>query len=155
MRGLRSALHSLLNEFADRCSALTVYIAEAHAVDEWRLDGSVKIKQPSSTAERLRVAEQFAATLHWQTPLLIDPPEKEMFEQLFAPWPLRFFIVSKQTKEEKGKGQPLTLAYVAEPVGETFDLCELREQIERAIGIAAAADSSTTAVDQVDQPMRA
>jgi hypothetical protein len=157
VRGLRSALHSLLSDFAGRCSAVTVYIAEAHAKDEWRLDGSVSIAQPRTTAERIKVAAEFAAAFHWQTPLLVDPPESEPFERLFAPWPLRFFIVAGQSTQQQQQQQqqsiahpPLLLSYVAEPVGDTFDLLQLREHIESAIAAAGG-----QAADEEDQPMRA
>lgn len=119
----------MIRDFAGRCATLTVYIKEAHARDEWRLDGSVDLLQPRTTTERVRVARQFQTALQWQTPILVDPPEDEQFERLFAPWPIRFYIVQGNVDPQS----PLILSHVADPVGETFDIIHLREQLERAI----------------------
>jgi len=107
---------------------LTVYVAEAHAQDEWRLSGSVMVDQPRSSAERLRVARRFRAALDWRLPLLADPPEGVPFERLFAPWPLTFYVV----------GHDGRLAYLPEPIDDAFDLCEVERQVEPAIARAQA-----------------
>jgi len=107
----------------DRLSAhvtfVSVYISEAHADDEWRLRGSVTVNQPKTTAERVEVARRFQAALNWRIPLLVDPPETNAFERLFAPWPVRFYIVDAQG----------IMHYIAEPVDGTYDILELEERL--------------------------
>jgi len=107
---------------------LTVYVSEAHAQDEWRLSGSGMVDQPRSSAERLSVARRFRAALDWRLPLLADPPEGEPFERSFAPWPIRFYVV----------GHDGRLAYLPEPIDDSFDLCEVERQVELAITRAQA-----------------
>jgi len=108
----------------DRLSAqvafLSVYIAEAHADDEWRLRGTVTVNQPKTTAERVGVAHRFQAAMNWRIPLLVDPPETNAFERLFASWPVRFFIV-----DARGR-----MHYIAEPVDGTYDILELEERVQ-------------------------
>jgi hypothetical protein len=106
-----------------RAQVLTVYVAEAHAQDEWTLRGTVMVNQPRNSAERFDVARRFAAALDWRLPLLADPPEDEAFERLFAPWPIRFYVV----------GHDGRMAFIAAPIDSTFDLCEVERQLEQAI----------------------
>lgn len=84
-----------------------IYIAEAHAMDEWPLRsgrfnrgrGAVIVEeQPTSAAERCALAEKFAADfLQGETggvELLVDNPETgDLFENAYAPWPLRLFLI--------------------------------------------------------------
>jgi len=76
-----------------------VYIAEAHAVDEWPMgDGFgvspyTAIRQPKSVTERCDVAKFFQKEMKCEVPLVIDGPGEEAFECQYSVWPLRFYIV--------------------------------------------------------------
>ena len=95
-----------------------VYVAEAHAQDEWPLrsarfaaDGQpVVVDQPRTLDARLGLARRFAADYGIESPLLVDDPADEAFERLYAPWPLRLYVV-----------RGATLAWIAEPDGATFE----------------------------------
>ena len=95
-----------------------VYVAEAHAQDEWPLrsarfsaDGQpVVVDQPRTLEQRLGLARRFAADYGIESPLYVDNPADEAFERLYAPWPLRLYVV-----------RGAKLAWIAEPDGATFE----------------------------------
>ena len=102
-----------------------VYIAEAHAMNEWPLlsgrfnqgRGPVVVKeQPTRGIERCRLARLFASDFGMETQgsnyevLVDDPEEGEPFEKQYAPWPLRLYIISGRTIE-----------WIAEPESCSFD----------------------------------
>lgn len=103
-----------------------MYIAEAHAMDEWPLQsgrfnrgrGPVVVeKQPTTVEERCALAQQFARDFEMDLSgsnfeFLIDDPEKgEPFEQNYAPWPLRLYVISGESKME----------WIAEPKDCSYD----------------------------------
>ena len=51
-------------------------------------------------------------------PVAVDPPESEAFSRVFAPWPLRFFVVRRGAGGGEGA---LRLLYKAQPSGATYD----------------------------------
>ena len=75
-----------------------VYIAEAHAVDEWQLDinkrEGVLLKQHNQLSERLAAAELCAAKLKLRIPTLVDSMDNAA-NTLFAAWPERIYILDK------------------------------------------------------------
>jgi len=83
---------------------LTVYIVEAHAVDEWPVGDPLKITQPICTIERCGVARAFVRDYKFQVPMVVDTIENE-FSERFAAWPIRFYVV------EEGR----RLAFKAQP----------------------------------------
>jgi hypothetical protein len=85
-----------------------VYIAEAHAMDEWPLKSArfnggrgpiVVEKQPTTASERCTLARQFARDFGLDLSdsnfeFLVDDPEQgEPFEKAYAPWPLRLYLI--------------------------------------------------------------
>lgn len=56
--------------------------------------------------------------VHW----FIDPPESQLFEDVYAPWPIRFWIVSA------GK-----MAYIAEPENGQFCLKKLDAKLQQTL----------------------
>lgn len=102
-----------------------LYIVEAHAQNEWPISSSranggrgvVAIEQPRSDQERCQVARRFQEDFDLRVPLLVDPVSNP-FEQLYAPWPLRFYII------HKGK-----IAYIAQPHAGRFDVAALRTEL--------------------------
>ena len=81
-----------------------VYIAEAHAMDEWpvtsarfnRGRGPVIVdKQPTRLSERCALAQKFFRDFSMTgMELLVDDPEEgDPFEKAYAPWPLRLYLI--------------------------------------------------------------
>jgi hypothetical protein len=108
-----------------------VYIAEAHAVDEWPINSSryvpsgeaVALRQPTNKEERLEACETFLRTyglsdvgaMH----VVVDDPIDEAFQKVFAPWPIRMYIV------EDGSMQ-----LISEPTECSHDVGALREWLD-------------------------
>mmetsp|Transcript_18373 Transcript_18373/g.42550 ORF Transcript_18373/g.42550 Transcript_18373/m.42550 type:complete len:133 (+) Transcript_18373:1652-2050(+) len=87
-----------------------VYIAEAHAMDEWPIlsgrfnqgRGAVVVKeQPRTARDRCGVARRFGRDFgipleegRWSV-IVDDPEEGDKFESEYAPWPLRLYLVRR------------------------------------------------------------
>ena len=70
----------------------------------------VVVDQPKTLDARLGLARRFKADYGIESPLLVDNPADEAFERLYAPWPLRLYVV-----------RGAELAWIAEPDGATFE----------------------------------
>ena len=86
------------DQFRDLASFYIVYIAEAHAVDEWQLSSNeqagIRLKQHSQFDERLAAAGLCAHELKLRMPTLVDGLDNAA-STLFAAWPERIYIVDK------------------------------------------------------------
>jgi hypothetical protein len=64
-------------KYADRANFVTLYIKEAHPLDEWQMDSNVTegvcYPQPTSSAQRIAIANDFVKRFSYEIPLLIDP----------------------------------------------------------------------------------
>jgi hypothetical protein len=88
----------------------TIYIKEAHPLDEWQMDSNEKegvcYPQPKSTADRVRIANDFVTRYRYEIPLLIDPIENRA-NAAYAGWPERLYILDENgTIVYKGKLGP-------------------------------------------------
>jgi hypothetical protein len=113
----------------DRLSAtfVTVYVKEAHST-AWPIGSRIVVEPTLTTAQRCAVARRFQDAMQWRIPILIDPPETDAFEKLFAPWPVRFYVA------HRGR-----LTHISEPIDGTFDIIELENHIGGAEGAEGAA----------------
>ena len=71
-----------------------IYIAEAHAEDEWPIGSEIKINQHCNVTERAAAAQaclQGTGLKNW--PFYVD---SNQFEQQYAPWPIRFYVYRKR-----------------------------------------------------------
>jgi Iodothyronine deiodinase len=72
-----------------------VYIAEAHATDEWQLEANEKervlVAQHATLGERFAAAREGAERLGLTLPVLVDGMDNAVSEA-FAAWPERIFI---------------------------------------------------------------
>jgi len=121
---------------------VVVYIAEAHASDEWPISsarfngdrGAVHVPQPRADADRCALAARFAADFGLSdAPLLVDAAEgadADAFERAYAPWPLRFHGVVGG-----GAHGGATIGFVAHPRDCGYDVAALRDW-----ALAAAAE---------------
>ena len=75
-----------------------VYIAEAHAVDEWQLqanvDDGVLLRQHASLEERLAAAHEGSTRLGLTMPVLVDDMD-DAVSQAFAAWPERLYVAER------------------------------------------------------------
>lgn len=72
---------------------MLVYIAEAHASDEWPVGPHIHQPQPQSTVERCAVATRRLAQLGLSSlPTLVETSSEE-FHKAYACWPLRWYFV--------------------------------------------------------------
>lgn len=86
-----------MQRLAQGVRLLFVYIAEAHALDEWPVlssrhtaDGEdVRVDQTRTLAARISRAAAVAAQYGYSD-VLVAPPEGT-FELLYRPWPFRIF----------------------------------------------------------------
>ena len=104
--------------YGDRARFLTLYIKEAHPLDEWQMESnekeSVCYPQPKTTAERVRIANDFVKRFHYETPLMVDPIENPA-NAAYAGWPERFYILDEASMIVY-KGKPGPFGYHPEEV---------------------------------------
>jgi len=78
-----------------------VYVAEAHAVDEWQLDSNeeegIRVLQQTSLEERIEAARAAAARLQLTMPIFVDGMD-DAASAAFAAWPERIVIVNHQRR---------------------------------------------------------
>jgi hypothetical protein len=100
---------------------LAIYIAEAHARDQWPAGKTIScVDQPTELEQRLENARQFKEKFNFEMPMLVDSMDNT-FHWTYGSWPFRFYVINN------GK-----LVFKAEP-GETtyaYDLNELDRWID-------------------------
>jgi len=90
---------------------VAVYITEAHASDEWPVGPSISFcRQPQSLEERCELAQKFVNTRHYRVPMLVDTIENN-FQQAFAAWPFRYFIIKDNKIVHKAEPSMVSLCY--------------------------------------------
>jgi len=85
-------MHALLSKYSRTVNFLVVYVAEAHAADEWPVGDPLKIMQPRTTMERAAIATKFKNDYDFLLPMLVDTVDNN-FEQTYSAWPIRFYVV--------------------------------------------------------------
>jgi hypothetical protein len=106
------------HRYGEKARFLTLYIKEAHPLDEWQMTSNEKedvcYPQPTTTAKRVAIANDFVKRFRYDVPLAIDPIENRA-NATYAGWPERFYIV-----DENGvivyKGKPGPFGYHPEEV---------------------------------------
>ena len=107
-------MEALYRRVRDRANVVFVYIAEAHALDEWQLrsnvDDDVLVRQHVTLEERFAAAHAGVERLGLTMPVLVDGMDDAVSEA-FAAWPERLYVA-----ESGGR-----LAYVGGPGPFEFD----------------------------------
>jgi len=89
------ALHQ---RYRSVCQFINVYIAEAHALDEWPVgngyDGRKAFYQHKTLEQRISVAKEFIEDYKYEIPMVVDTMENN-FDKVFASWPVRFYLLYK------------------------------------------------------------
>jgi hypothetical protein len=79
----------------DRANVAFVYIAEAHAVDEWQMESNVEegvlLHQHGTLEERFAAAREGVERLGLTMPVLVDGMDDAVSEA-FAAWPERLCV---------------------------------------------------------------
>ena len=100
--------------YRKRATVVFVYIAEAHAVDEWQmqanLDDGVLVRQHVTLDERFAAARQGVERLGLTMPVLVDDMD-DAVSGTFAAWPERLYVADRGGR----------LAYVGGPGPFEFD----------------------------------
>jgi hypothetical protein len=86
------ALKRIFEDYKSQCDFVTIYIREAHALDEWRQGDAVQIRQHRTLEERIGVARQFVKDYQWTLPTVVDSMENTA-NTTFAIWPERYVLV--------------------------------------------------------------
>jgi iodothyronine deiodinase-like protein len=105
-------------QYGERVRFQTVYIREAHPLDEWQMDSNEKedvcYRQPRSLGDRMTIARDFVKRFHYPVPLAVDRMDDPV-EKVYAGWPERFYII-----DTRGvivyKGEPGPFGYHPEEV---------------------------------------
>jgi hypothetical protein len=103
-----------------------VYIAEAHASDMWQMQSNVRdgviFANPTTNAERERIANSCVRNLHILFPALLDSVQNRV-EHLYTGWPDRLYVIGQdgviRYKSEPGPFgfSPERLAIALEAIG--------------------------------------
>jgi len=100
-----------------------VYIAEAHAIDEWQLqsnlDDDVIVAQHRTIEERFAAARAGVARLGLTMPVLVDGMHDAVSEA-FAAWPERIYVVGCDGRIAF-KGGPGPWEFDPEAAGQALD----------------------------------
>jgi len=92
---------NLYNDYKDRADFLTVYIREAHPLDEWQMksnvDQGVCYAQPHSTEQRVAIANDFIQRFHFPLPFAVDDMH-DIADHAYSAWPERIYIIDEQGK---------------------------------------------------------
>jgi hypothetical protein len=124
---------------------VTVYIEEAHAIDEWPMGDGAKgsefkaIVQPRNIPERAEAAKLLVTELGYEIPLVVDNMENEVRIK-YACWPLRFYVID----EEK-------IWYKAQPSGYRYSVPALRDSILALLESKGQTDSNERPRKQLKQ----
>ena len=101
-------IKKLASDFASVADFLLVYVAEAHAADEWPVGNPIKYNQPQTIDERLSIARDFVAKYEIMDagiPLVVDDlgsgtshnregiAEDNPVDTAYAIWPTRWYVV--------------------------------------------------------------
>src|SRR5438445_11788460 len=90
----------MYRQYGDRVSFLTIYIKEAHPIDEWRVEANNKdrddlcYRQPPNMAQRVLIANDFVKRFDYDVPILIAAMANRA-DSLYAGSPERCYIVDQ------------------------------------------------------------
>jgi len=88
-----------------------VYITEAHAKDEWPVGSKISVcDQAKTLPERLTIARRFVDEFEYKIPMAVDTLHNT-FQQTFAAWPFRFYVIHKGQIALKAQPDEQTYAY--------------------------------------------
>jgi hypothetical protein len=136
-------LETLYRAYGERASIYVVYIAEAHAVDEWQMDSNeaeeIRIRQHATFEERLAAARLCEQRLGLSIPTLVDHIDNCASEK-FAAWPERIYIAGPDGRIVFAGGPG---PYEFSPEAAEAALCSLLDASELTAAQAEASFKAT------------
>jgi len=85
-------VHSLQAGLAEKALFLTIYLAEAHAQDQWPLGRHVQVLQHKTVEDRLAIANRYVETTGYQIHLVADDITNPFLKAYWA-HPERFYVI--------------------------------------------------------------
>jgi len=123
-------MRQLYARYSERAHFAAIYIAEAHARDEWPVGKTVSfVDQPTQIEQRLEVAALLRTATSFPLPLLIDSIDNS-FQSAYAAWPFRFYIIYRGKIVVKAQPDPVTHGY---------HLTDIEDYLEENHAVHAAA----------------
>lgn len=96
-----------------------IYIKEAHAADTWPLGIDPPIYQTHTSEDRCATVREFLAREPLEEArVLVDSAPENSFDETFAAWPLRFYVIDFHLGEH-------CVSFIAEPHGDKMPLEDL------------------------------
>jgi hypothetical protein len=90
---------------------LVIYIAEAHARDQWPMGKTIScVDQPKTLEERLENARQCKKNFNFEVPMLVDNMNND-FHLTYGSWPFRFYVIHEDKLVLKAEPHPKTFGY--------------------------------------------
>ena len=90
----------IYNDYRDRVDFLTIYIREAHPLDEWQMKANERDKddvcyvQPKTLGQRITIANDFTRRFKFPLPLGIDEMNNAANDE-YAAWPERLYVIDE------------------------------------------------------------
>jgi len=105
-------MNALFRSYAPKgMRLLVIYIAEAHARDEWPVGKTIScVDQPTTLTQRLDNAKQFTKSFNFQMPMLVDNMDNT-FHATYGSWPFRFYIIHDGKVVLKAEPSQTNFAY--------------------------------------------
>jgi len=140
-------IEKIYEDYKDHADFLTIYIREAHPIDEWRMRSNEKDKddvcyvQPKTLEQRVAIASDFTKRFKYTLPFGIDDMNNAA-NDAFAAWPERLYIVDETGKiSYKGGNGPFK-----------YDPKEVRAWLAGRYGEVKPAAPTTPAAPQTPAP---
>ncbi|CAF0970119.1 unnamed protein product [Rotaria sordida] len=90
---------------------LVIYIAEAHARDQWPVGKTIScVDQPTTLEQRLENARQCKENFNFEVLMLVDNMENT-FHNTYGSWPFRFYVMYQGKLVFKAEPDPETFCY--------------------------------------------
>ena len=113
-------------EYKDKAVFYIVYILEAHPQDGWKVQSNeregIKVNQPKTYEERVKVAGECMKDLEFTIPMLVDDMNNTA-QKAYAGWPDRCYVIDKEGK----------VAYRGEPGPRGFKPAEAEETLKKLL----------------------
>lgn len=95
----------------NRIGFCVIYIAEAHARDQWPMGETIScVDQPTTLEQRLVNAQQCQRDCQFEVPMLVDNMDNQ-FHLTYGSWPFRFYVIHHNQLVFKAQPDENTFEY--------------------------------------------
>ncbi|CAF3148047.1 unnamed protein product [Rotaria sp. Silwood2] len=115
---------------SDGLRFLVVYIAEAHARDQWPMGKIIScVDQPTTLEQRLENALKCQKDCKFEVPMLVDSMDNT-FHLTYGSWPFRFYVIHNGELVLKAEPDKDTFSYHIDELDQWIDnFCQSRRPI--------------------------